>query len=699
LKKKELASKKNLELAWRRITTGHNQQYKKYFREIYYSYEVSLKENLRDLSDRLLNGSWNPQQPERIYLPKPSGLQRPITLLYIEDQIVLQAFANILAKKLFDKRKPLMLEHVFSNVLQSPNDIFFFKKWQITYFQYQAKISTLYNSGLKWVADFDIASFYDTISHDLLLQTAYPRLHDTEDVLWIRTCLKKWSTTGRSTSLGHGLPQGPLASAFLAECFLIPIDITLSNTTGYVRYVDDIRLFAKTEDEVRNAVLRLEVQCRERGLIPQMGKFSIKKANSVTEAQGLLPSIGDTNDSRTLSYIKPKDSLKYLRKALSGKPLRITDKTRAKHIFFTAGPSNELLRLALLLLPRHPELIDAFVNYMTLYDYRKSIRNVCLQVISTTPYPYVKGELYAILAKYLSQPQAFSRSERKKLIEEAIKVLKTKDDTLSLKLGAAKVLVAAESIYINKYTRFLNYQDSALLQAIIAGSLPKSSFDRKGTVPFFLKRSFFEPAIALAEKFILFKKSPCDLGINENELSSQAKNTYSRLGIISSAGHRADPIREILRKRYSIRSSTSWRTILGAEYPHAAGLLSQADVVFDSGPSRWLECQNSFNHALFLELQNYFVNNSIPGTVKTIDKHGKLIAFGVTLVASNAFSRQYPDIASSFREANDRRNKLPNIHPYDTKTLSRNVYLKAQERNRLVAKLKIAYTQIAGLFP
>ncbi len=694
-----MASKKNLELAWHRITTGHNQQYKKYFREIYYSYEVSLKENLRDLSDRLLNGSWNPQLPERIYLPKPSGLQRPITLLYIEDQIVLQSFANILAKKLFDKRKPLMLDHVFSNVLQAPNDIFFFKKWQITYFQYQVKISTLYNSGLKWVADFDVASFYDTISHDLLLQTAYPRLHETEDVLWIRKCLKQWSATGRSSSLGHGLPQGPLASDFLAECFLIPIDIELSNTTGYVRYVDDIRLFAKTEDEVRSAVLRLEIQCRERGLIPQIGKFSIKKANSVIEAQGLLPSISDPKDSRSSSYIKPNDALKYLKKALSGKPYRITDKTRAKHILYSAGPSNELLRLALLLLPRHPELIDAFINYLSLYDYRKSIRNVCLQVISTTPYSHVKGELYAILAKYLSKPQAFSQIERTKLIDETIKVLKTKDGELSIKLGSAKVLIAAESIYGKKYTRFLNYQNSALLQAIVAGSLPKSSFVKNGTVQYFLRRTSFEPAIALAERFILFKKSPQDLGINANGLRSQAKNIYSKLGIISSAVYRADPICEILKNRYSVRSSTSWRTILGNEYSHAAGLLSQADTVFFSGPSRWLALQNSFNHILFLELQHYFSHNSMPGTVTTINRIGELIAFGVTLDKTNAFSRQYPDISNAFREVNSRRNKLPNAHPYDTKTLIRNKYLKAQERNRLVAKLKIAYTQIPGLFP
>jgi retron-type reverse transcriptase len=699
LKIKELASKKNLDLAWRRITTGNNQQYKKFFRDIYYSYEISLKENLRDLRDRLLSGSWNPHLPERVYLPKPSGLQRPITLLYLEDQIVLQALANILAKKLFDKRKPLMLNHIFSNVLQAPNNIFFFKQWQITYFLYQTKISKLYNSGLKWVADFDLASFYDTISHDLLLQTAYPKLHDTEDVLWMRTCLKKWSTTKNSSSLGHGLPQGPIASDFLAECFLIPIDIALSNTTGYVRYVDDIRLFGKTEDEVRKAVLRLEVYCRERGLIPQMGKFSIKKANSITEAQGLLPSIADPKDSSSVTYIRPNYALKHLRKAVSGKPLKIIDKTRVKHILYTTGPSNELLRLVILLLPRHPELIDAFINYLSLYDYRKSIRNVCLKVISTTPYSYVKSELYTILAKYLSKPHAFSQRERKKLIDGAIKILKMKDEGLSLKLGSARVLVAADSIYKKNYTRFLNYQKSALLQAIVAGSLPKCSFDKNGTVPYFLKRSSFEPAIALAERFVLFKKTPHDLGINDNTLLTQARNTYSKLCIIPMVGHRVGPICEILRKRYSITLSTSWRTLFGTEYTYAAGLLSQADAVFNSGPSRWLECQNSFNHALFLRLQNYFVLNSMPGTVLTINRHGELVPYGVTLCENNAFSRQYPDIASSFREANSRRNKLPNIHPYDTRTNSRNRYLKQQERNRLVSKLKIAYTQIAGLFP
>ena len=89
----QLATKKNLTLAWRRITTGGNYQYKHLYRPIYYAYEVALDANLADLRQRLLGGAFEPRHPARIYVPKASGLHRPLALLNIEDQIVLQAFA------------------------------------------------------------------------------------------------------------------------------------------------------------------------------------------------------------------------------------------------------------------------------------------------------------------------------------------------------------------------------------------------------------------------------------------------------------------------------------------------------------------------------------------------------------------------------------------------------------------------------
>ena len=98
MKINQLASKQNLELAWRRITTGGNYQYKRLYRPVYYAYEVALEQNLKDLRQRLLGGTFQARNPERIYVPKASGLHRPLALLNIEDQIVLQAFANLAAQ-------------------------------------------------------------------------------------------------------------------------------------------------------------------------------------------------------------------------------------------------------------------------------------------------------------------------------------------------------------------------------------------------------------------------------------------------------------------------------------------------------------------------------------------------------------------------------------------------------------------------
>ena len=112
---KNLVSINNLLLAWRRITTGTNIPYKKFFRHIYLAYEIGKDSNIKHLHLRL-QGSWKPQKPIRIYIPKPSGLQRPISILSIEDQIVLQAVANVIAKTVYNKRKELENKVVFSNI-------------------------------------------------------------------------------------------------------------------------------------------------------------------------------------------------------------------------------------------------------------------------------------------------------------------------------------------------------------------------------------------------------------------------------------------------------------------------------------------------------------------------------------------------------------------------------------------------------
>lgn len=244
-----LASLPNLKLAWRRVTTGGNHPYKRFFRHLYDAYELALEENLRELQIRVRSRAWKPHSPDRMYMPKASGLQRPLTLLHIEDQIVLQALANIVARKVADKRKRFIFKSVFSNILESPKSIFFLRDWHRTYSVFSSRIEKQYKSGLLWVADFDLAAFYETISHDLLLRTAFPRLKESDETAWVYQCLSTWTSQRAKNAKGHGLPQGPIASDFLAEVFMLPIDRAMTGIGGYVRYVDDVRLFASTEAE------------------------------------------------------------------------------------------------------------------------------------------------------------------------------------------------------------------------------------------------------------------------------------------------------------------------------------------------------------------------------------------------------------------------------------------------------------------
>ena len=164
---------------------------------------------------------------------------------------------------------------------------------------------------------------------------------------------------------GHGIPQGPIASNFLAEAFLLPIDVRLQKEEfQYLRYVDDIRLFGRTEGEVRQAAIILEQECRDRGLIPQSTKFKIRKIKSPEDAMGALPSIPPKdNHDASEPIMTAEEAISILYTSIGGKLKKVTDKARFRYVMYRAPQDTKFLNIVLKLMPRHPEHIDAFVAY------------------------------------------------------------------------------------------------------------------------------------------------------------------------------------------------------------------------------------------------------------------------------------------------------------------------------------------------
>jgi len=698
MKIRQLASRQNLELAWRRITSGNNQQYKRFYRDLYYAYEVAVEANLRDLRSRLLGGTFVPSLPERIYVPKSSGLHRPLSLLGIEDQIVLQAFANLAAKRLQPRRAALQFKVVFSNILEKPGSIFFFRHWQQTYRDFEKRIAAQFQSGMRWVGDFDLAAYYDTISHELLLRTIYPRTTNS-DLDWLKGCLRTWSSESAESGHGHGLPQGPLASALLAEYFLLPIDLALQKRRGYARYVDDVRLLGATEDEVRADLIELERRCRERGLVPQSGKFSIHKAQTEREVLQMLPSIAEPQYEGGGGQIGGKRALSTLRSGIRGKPGRVVDKTRLRYVLFRARPDSAVLKLVLRLIKHHPEHTDAFFVYLGRFGYRKPIEELCLDLVANSPYAYVRGEAWHVLARYRRELRAAVHCNPGPSSKKAIGIAKRGVKfSLVERWGAAHFLCVSDQVAGSRHSRLLK-SHSTILQALLAPGLPDVAFASGGVVRNYLQRRSCEPGLSVCSEIHRRGLRPASFGLRSAQLPSQISNVLRELGVISKQGKKVDPIGEALSRRYGLAPSRSWHNLLGGEYVHALGLLKQAEAAFDGGYSYWLSCQNSFNQTVFLALQRYLRAKSHPAACTTINSIGELIDFGVTLDAKGPFSKACPNIADCFRAMNARRNGLPGSHPYTKKTIQQTRHLKAGERNKLVSQLRTAYADFAKLMP
>ena len=690
-----IISTQNLRLAWRRINTGRNLQYKRFFRESYLVYESAIDDHLRELRRTLIAGIWEPNHATRLYLPKPSGLQRPLSLLDIEDQILLQAVANVFARTLRAKRARVELNTVFSNKLANRADsIFFMERWQQTYAAFQEKCVAVFNDGYRWAAHFDLAAYYDTISHELLLSIESPRNNHPRTRETVGNWLQKWSADDVSAVTGHGIPQGPIASDFLAESFFLPIDLRLQKENFlYIRYVDDIRLFGKTENEVRKAAIFLEQACRHRGLIPQSAKFDVRELGTAEDAMGALPSIPPADGSGSREpFMDATEARKLLGASIGNRPLKVTDKARFRYVMYRAPADTEVLNRVLLLLPRHPEHIDAFVAYLNNFSRRPRIARAALDYLAADPpYSYVRGELWHVVARLAD------RAEFQNGLELARSDARSRKGCVSLSWGVMHFLLRCEREGLCRLGPRLR-AEHPISRSLLAPIFPDREFTTGGHATTLLRGTLMEQLAGSRE---LQKRniSLGSLGLRQNSLSVNCRYALRSLGVIRRHHRRnqRDWIAVSIGTLYSCSDRPVWRALLTTEYEHALQVLVEAKARYPGAYSEWLALQDSFNDIAVRRLFQFLRANGLPGHARIVGRDGNLVNYGSLLAANTPFDATYPDIASRLRTIHDRRNKLPGSHPYDAKGGKQNRWLNRRERDTLKASLRVALNDISSL--
>nr|WP_239553133.1 RNA-directed DNA polymerase [Pantoea coffeiphila] len=175
---------------------------------------------------------------------------------------------------------------------------FIFEPWLYLWIQFLSNISTFINNPDNsdcYIIKADIASFYNKVDHDKLkrilldsspLSTVKEKLTllDSQSLEKYKKLITICLDISKATVTDDkGLPQGPAFARFFAELYLSEIDSKfeelLSNDSIllYQRYVDDIFIVCKSENEAKVTLSLLESELNMLGLEIKHSKTLIKK--------------------------------------------------------------------------------------------------------------------------------------------------------------------------------------------------------------------------------------------------------------------------------------------------------------------------------------------------------------------------------------------------------------------------------------
>lgn len=355
----------NLRLAWRWIRSNPDATYKSYFRPLYQHFAVAEDALLDDLSDRLRRGIYEPEPACKLFFPKPSGIFRPYSLLSVEDQIVYQAAANLIAEKLYPRVRQRYLQQVFGHLYAGKTSKWFYRKWSDGYKFFNKAARQAVDDGLIDTASFDLTACYDSMDHGVLCHFLKKLGFDLEFCDKLSEWLEKWTATEKGIFHHHGIPQGPLSSGLLSEVVLSHFDGLKMKGVNfrYFRYVDDIRLFAGSERDLRRLLVALDLMSKDVGLFPQSGKISIHK---VTEIEDELKTISNPPEAAVKRHFVDQKKLLIRIKELTPR-YRITDATRFKYLLAHANPSANLTARLWRIMANHPEVYQSVCNYLRRY--------------------------------------------------------------------------------------------------------------------------------------------------------------------------------------------------------------------------------------------------------------------------------------------------------------------------------------------
>lgn len=245
----KLASYENLFLAF------HRARKRKTLKPYVVEFEKDLQNNLYKLQWELMTHSYQPLPLNHFTVRDPKT--RKISASHFRDRVIHHALINIIGP-IFESR---FIHDTYANRKGkgTKGALDRFEKFFRSATGNGRRIdgATDNNHVVGYALKADIAHYFDSVNHDIMLSIISRRVKDHE-VLWlVRVILGHH----KSASLGIGMPLGNQTSQFLANLYLSELDYFVKHrlkSRYYLRYVDDFILLSRSRKELESHRIRTE---------------------------------------------------------------------------------------------------------------------------------------------------------------------------------------------------------------------------------------------------------------------------------------------------------------------------------------------------------------------------------------------------------------------------------------------------------
>lgn len=231
---------KNLYTAWRRVRKNRGAH--GLDKVTIQMFESNCETHLREIQRKLMERRYEPKPVRRVFIPKGSDpkKRRPLGIPVVADRVVQQAILQVvdpifdgeMSERSFGGRKGRKAHQAIATVIQD---------WR---------------EGYGVVVDADIASFFDQISHDVVMSRVRARIADGRVLDLFEKFLKAGvSEEGVVTVPTAGVPQGGVISPWLSNLVLDDLDKAIeAKGWRHVRYVDDFVICCRNRQEAKEAL-------------------------------------------------------------------------------------------------------------------------------------------------------------------------------------------------------------------------------------------------------------------------------------------------------------------------------------------------------------------------------------------------------------------------------------------------------------